>query len=288
MLGKILGKDKQNEPQAQPQDRQQQSQPYGQQQRPPANNPAVFNPSGGHSNPAMGVVNNALGLYQHPLPPQRWRTTDCQCEGFESCTEDWLCALFMPPAAGALARANVDGTNCCYALITSPPALNYNVVRRRYNIVGDDGEDAIYSTFCMPCAMRKALTESKLQGRIRNWGQYKWEAGSQDSARWTTELCSCSPRLFCYALLLPFCLAASTREIFDNSSCCFNVFCSSPCAVVSMVRSGYGIEGNEGIDCVTTLFLWPCALERAYNEAMIVWLKALAAKAKAMCNCGCC
>lgn len=220
---------------------------------------------------------------------ERWKTTACQCGGFESCVGDWLCAFLFPPAAGAMARQNVDGTNCCYAMITAPPEMNYNVVRRRYEIIGDDGEDAIFATFCMPCAMRRALTESRMRGPVRNWGPFKWEPHTQQTSQWTLGLCACTVETFCYALLLPFCLSAQARSRFDGSSCCFNVFCTTPFANNTMIREGYGIEGNECLDCLV-MFLYPCALQRMYTEATIKFLMALAAKGQEMLKkcCPCC
>ena len=221
---------------------------------------------------------------------EKWKTTACQCGGYESCAVDWLCALFATPLAGGMARQNVDGTNCCYAMMTAPPAQNYNIVRRRYEIIGDDGEDGVFSTFCMPCAMRRALTETKMRGRVRNWGPYKWEDSTQNSDQWTLGLCACTVETFCYALFCPQCISASARTRFDNSSWCFNFCCTTPFANNSMIREGYGMEGNECVDFITMMVLWPCALQRMYAEATIKFLMALAAKGKEMLKkcCSCC
>jgi len=233
-------------------------------------------------------------MLDEQIPTEKWSTELCQCGGFEGCASDWACALFCTGCIGPIAQENVDGTPCFFSLLFNPPCFNRNVVRRRYNIVGDDGEDALMTTFLLPCVLRQTYTESKKRGRVPSMGIYKWGPGAENTGgRWMKGLCECTPGTFCYALFFPQCISASTRQKFDGSACAFNAFCSTPCGVYNQVRRGYALEGSSCVDAAAVHCLYPCALQRAYEEVLYKYLQALVNKAKQKVEvikkcCGCC
>jgi len=213
---------------------------------------------------------------------QQWQTSFCQCGGYESCCADWCIAIWCPQAAFACARTNVDGTHCCFNLCCSFYPTQFNVVRRRYGIQGDDFGDAMYTT-CLPtCAGRQVLTESKMRGHLPDRGQYKW--ASQDMNVWQRGFCTPTGSC-CYAMFCPNCIAAQTRAKFDDSHCCFTLCFGTLCDTYNMVRQGYGIAGNCCCDCFVTQMCYPCALSRAYDEVEPKYMKRVGIPKSLCCHC---
>jgi hypothetical protein len=218
-----------------------------------------------------------------PAPSgQRWNTKLCECGG--PYYSDFAYSFFCTQCASAQARENVDGTPCVFSFFFSNPCFNNNVVRRRYGVMGDDGEDAIKGIFLTSCAVRQALSESKIRGRAPNFLLFNWGA---DRDQWNVGLCDCNCQM-ALALFFPTCVFASAREKFDGSSCCFNVLFGTPCSIYNMVRWGYGIEGDSCMDVIVPWFIAPCAAQRAYNESSMRWLRAQIQMVIESASCCCC
>merc|ERR1711951_46621 len=58
----------------------------------------------------------------------------------------------------------------------------------------------------------------------------------------------------CMAMLFPPCYIASTRTKYDESNCIFNFLCMTGPATRSVIREGYGIDGN----CCNDIFIMCC------------------------------
>eukprot|EP01059_Diplonema_ambulator_P013597 TRINITY_DN24131_c0_g1_i1.p1 TRINITY_DN24131_c0_g1~~TRINITY_DN24131_c0_g1_i1.p1 ORF type:complete len:296 (+),score=43.73 TRINITY_DN24131_c0_g1_i1:17-904(+) len=250
-----------------------------------------------HDNNAMGV--NQQGYAKPPVPmqmapvaythPGRWATELCACNPADKCL------LGYCYCAHACARANHDGSECCYHLLTSTPWMTISVQRANYGIgtYQDCCGDLLEGTCCMPCAIRRSLVEAEMyplsrtttaatgvpvlfkggffQG-VTGYGNY--QMGSHSRNMWSAGgLGDCwggaCSHTFCYALLLPQCAASRARQYLDGSDCIFNLISITPCNVYYMTRHYYGIRGTCHEDLCVSFFCYACAIDRVYREILL-------------------
>jgi Cys-rich protein (TIGR01571 family) len=87
-------------------------------------------------------------------------------------------------------------------------------------------------------------------------------------AEWSTKLLAMDKdKMVClYSLCLPCCAMATARTEYDESNFIFNLLTLNPSMGRSIIRAGYGIEGNTVEDIVLPLFCQPCVVAQMLEE----------------------
>ena len=79
-------------------------------------------------------------------------------------------------------------------------------------------------------------------------------------------VCSAGPLYCILGCLFPAPVMAKARSKYDESNCCFNFFCLTPCANRNIIREGYGLNGNCITDILCTTICTPCSAIQAVAE----------------------
>eukprot|EP01063_Lacrimia_lanifica_P032391 TRINITY_DN5535_c0_g1_i1.p1 TRINITY_DN5535_c0_g1~~TRINITY_DN5535_c0_g1_i1.p1 ORF type:complete len:339 (+),score=80.00 TRINITY_DN5535_c0_g1_i1:152-1018(+) len=230
-----------------------------------------------------------------------WTQTLCECSPASYC----LLAFFFAPCYHAWVRHLYDGTDCCFACMTSCPCTTMNIMRHGYGI-GSYQEccnDILEGCFCAPCATRRGryeVDEGAVACDQRNASGAKLVSTSRSGVpvlyengrfRGLQMLANAGPakgeqmiwkaggigecwggfcsHTFLYSCFFPQCAAARARSYLDGSDCCFNVVSTTPCGVYGMVRHTYGIRGSCAEDCCLGIWCYSCAIDRAYREIIL-------------------
>jgi Cys-rich protein (TIGR01571 family) len=175
-----------------------------------------------------------------------------------------LYAYCCPPCANASARTRYDTSDFCFNLFCVPLPMTRNIIREGYGLKGHFFGDMCISNVCGLCAINQLLCEVKERGKV--------DGPAAGSDQWKVGLCSCCEGGFwrcVYAFTMPGAAAASARTMYDLSEFLLNYQCGNTCIMRSVIREGYGIEGNCCGDIMTSTFCHCCAAAQMYNEVHI-------------------
>lgn len=94
-----------------------------------------------------------------------------------------------------------------------------------------------------------------------------------DPRQWSTRIAQTSPPSTmgecCFSLWCLPISAAMAKSKVDNTYCCFNFLCFSPCSAAQFIRYEYGVAGVCGDDfCYGLMCSW-CVVRRAATEARL-------------------
>lgn len=179
-----------------------------------------------------------------------------------------LWVVCLPCCVTGAARKWHDGTTLCFNALCISPCLAYQLIRTENYIEGNSCKDIATNTFCWPCgpirALREARTRAPPAARFFGGAANYWDDG----------LCDCKnghPGDLFWALCCMPCASATVRTRLDGSSWLFNLFCTTPCGVRSLVRRKHLVHGDDIVDiCLPAMPLAGCldvARMLRYTEA---------------------
>uniref|UniRef100_A0A7S1PR85 Uncharacterized protein n=1 Tax=Neobodo designis TaxID=312471 RepID=A0A7S1PR85_NEODS len=224
---------------------------------------------GSQQNAAQQQAQQALQAAQQVLFAPKWSTRMGQCDPPATC-EQWAFSCFCHQCAAAKSKTLTDGSDICYNFFCWHWIGGMSYVRREYGIKGSCGDDLMCGLFCIPCLVRRGLTESELRGVVQS--PYR-TPGQQPDREWATTLFACGCCEFFEALLCPFCVAHYTRNLLqpyeERGDCCFDMMCLIPFAMYGQARHRYGIVAEFGCieDICVPVVCYPCAIAQARREA---------------------
>jgi Cys-rich protein (TIGR01571 family) len=170
-------------------------------------------------------------------------------------------ALLCPNCAIASIRTRYDTSNWFFNLLCVGLPLSRNIIREGYGLKGHFFGDICISMSCTICAINQLLCEVKERDKVNG--------PTSGTEQWKVGLCDCCAggfwRCF-YAFTIPHAAAASARSGYDLSEWMMNAQFGNPCIIRSIIREGYGIEGNCCSDCLTSTFCPCCVSAQVLNE----------------------
>jgi len=195
------------------------------------------------------------GVVVTASPKGAWSTKLLACDkDMKVCLYSWC----LPCCAMATARTEYDESNFVFNLLTLSPSMARNIIRQGYGIEGNACEDIFIPLFLQPCVIAQMLEEVRKRGPIRGA-----ESGQQE---WKHGLCSFDMGACFYAMCFPQCAVAESRKRYDDSSFILNCLCSGVALNRSVIRTGYGLEGNCITDLLFSCLLPVCVIAQALQE----------------------
>jgi len=194
------------------------------------------------------------GVVITAAPKSEWNAKLFSIGEMSTCLYAWC----LPCCAMASARTEYDESNFIFNLCNLTPSMTRNIIRQGYGIEGNACEDILLPCFVGPCVLNQLLTEVRKRGPIRGGehGQQEWQKG----------LFSCDSGACMYAMCFPQCAVAESRKRYDDSSFLLNCLCSGVALNRSIIRTGYGLEGNCITDILFSCILPICVISQALQE----------------------
>jgi len=158
----------------------------------------------------------------------------------------------------ASARTEYDDSNCVFNACALNTCMARNIIRAGYGIEGNACGDMIMPMLFPTCVAAQMLAEAKKRGPLRQPGSAQSE--------WKHGVCSIDFGACFYAMCFPNCALAESRKRFDDSSFLLNCCCSNPVLNRSIIRTGYGLEGNCVTDILVGACLPVCAVSQVLQE----------------------
>ena len=91
------------------------------------------------------------------------------------------------------------------------------------------------------------------------------------ATEWSISLCAPGTCNDCmYAYCCTPCALAQSRTNLDGTSCCFNFLLGNAISMRWMIRTAYGIQGDDCSDCCTTLCCPCCVVNQMYQTSKIL------------------
>eukprot|EP01063_Lacrimia_lanifica_P019482 TRINITY_DN267_c0_g1_i5.p1 TRINITY_DN267_c0_g1~~TRINITY_DN267_c0_g1_i5.p1 ORF type:complete len:221 (+),score=64.80 TRINITY_DN267_c0_g1_i5:63-725(+) len=170
-------------------------------------------------------------------------------------------AFCCTPCAAAQQRTTYDTSNCFFNALCVNPLVVGNLVREGYGIEGGCVGDILTGLCCGPCSVLRIQNENAVPQRESQ----RQPAATLGQEAWRAPFFACD----CYACCCPMCAGAQARTDYDGSNCLFNALCINGALLRSIVREGYGIEGNWVMDCLLGSCFAPCVICQVRQEVQM-------------------
>lgn len=152
-----------------------------------------------------------------------------------------LYACLCPTCAFAEARSALDGSPCCFNILSVPGIITTWLVHSAYETPYTSCS-IFFTTFCCcPCQANRVYQTAKKRGKPEA------DVGRQFNTHTGVPLCGCpkDSRVCAYAFLCPRCFVADFMKIHLGMPIWMGLCCIYPWSAFNIMRYHYRVQGSD-------------------------------------------